>query len=302
MLRNSLFLLLSLAMITACGDGNQPTTSSAGSAGSAGSAAGGNGGVESGGSAGSAAGGSAGMESGGSAGSGAAPSGLSVKGIIEDETGKGVGGTDVLCCSLLTCYTIKSTAVGSFTFNFEASLPVHFVVKTLEDTTEVPRRAATMFPLHLVEPVVIDTGKMLVPSLPDGAALGPKSSDPQKLEVGDGLELTVSRADLMPPIGGFIDDIAARKIPLERVPPLPDLGAEEVIAVYALHPFTTTSKSPIAVRAPSDLPAGTKVKLRTINEYDGTLSAPAEGQADGAEIATLPAAGIEELTWLVISK
>lgn len=302
MLRNSLLLLLSLAMTAACDGANEPTTSSGSSGGSAGSAAGGTGGSGAGGSAGSAAGGAGGTSSGGSAGSGAAPSGLSVKGSIEDETGKAIGGTDVLCCSLLTCYTIKSTASGHFTFNFEASLPVNFVVKTLEDTSKAPRRAATMFPLHLVEPVLIDTGKLLVPSLPAGAVLGPKSSDPQTLEVGDGLELTVRRGDLTPPIGGFIDDIAARKIPLERVPPLPDLGAEEVVLVYALHPFTAMSKSPIAVRAPSDLPAGTKVKLRTMSEYDGTLSAPAEGEADGAAIATLPAAGIEELTWLVISK
>jgi hypothetical protein len=62
------------------------------------------------------------------------------------------------------------------------------------------------------------------------------------------------------------------------------------------------SSSPIAVRAPSDLPAGTAVRFRSISEIDGHLSEPALGLANGTAVETEPGAGITELTWLVISR
>jgi hypothetical protein len=86
------------------------------------------------------------------------------------------------------------------------------------------------------------------------------------------------------------------------VPRLSDLGSEEVVAVYSLYPFSTRSDSPIGVRAPSNLAPGTPVRFRSLSELDGKLSAPAAGQADGAFVETAPLAGIDELTWLVISK
>jgi hypothetical protein len=119
--------------------------------------------------------------------------------------------------------------------------------------------------------------------------------------VGDGLQLIVRRADLTVAIGDTLVDLAARAIPMAHLHPLPALGAETVVAVYALHPFTATSKSPIAVTAPSTLPAGTSVNFRTISEIDGHLSTPVHGQADGTSVATDPSAGIVELSWLVIS-
>jgi hypothetical protein len=303
MIKPKVFLLVTLAMAAACGGGSVSSTDGAAqTSGSGGAGAGGSGGAGASGSGGAGASGSGGAETGGGAGSGGDPSGPSVTGVLEDEMGQPIGGAAVLCCSLTACYSDSSNGDGRFSFSFEAELPVDFVLKSLEDSEAMPRRAVTMFPLNFVDVTPIDVGALFVPSLPAGAVLGPKSSDPQTLEVGDGLKLIVNSADLSPPLDVLLYDIAARRVPQERVPPLPDLGAEEVIAVYALYPFATTSESPIGVRAPSDLPPGTPVRFRSMSEFDGKLSAPAEGQADGAQVKTEPSAGIEELTWLVISK
>ncbi|HSN98931.1 MAG TPA: hypothetical protein VLS89_11620, partial [Candidatus Nanopelagicales bacterium] len=238
----------------------------------------------------------------GGAGSGGAPAGPGVTGELEGEDGQPVGSAPVQLCNTSVCYSDASRADGGFTFLIEANLPVDFLVKSLADLSATPRRGVSMVPLRLTEPALRDVGSLFVPSLPAGATLGPASSDPQTLDVGDGLRLVVRRADLDAPIGTILDDIAARKIPPERVPALPDLGAEQVIAVYALHPFATRSDSPIAVQAPSDLAPGTPVTFRTMSEYDGKLSAPVEGQADGTVVETAPLTGIDELTWLVITR
>lgn len=301
MLQHRLLLLVTLAT-AACDGGDSSGPSSGTESSGGGIATGGTGGIATGGSGGTATGGTGGIATGGTGGSGGGPSGPSVTGMLEDEMAQPIGGADVLCCSLSVCYSSYSDAEGHFAFSFEAELPVDFVVKSLENAETTPRRAATLFPLHFIDTVPIDAGKLFVPSLPAGAILGPTSSDPQTLEVGDGLQLIVSRADLVAPLGGFLGDLAARRIPPEHVPPLPELGAEEVLAVYALYPFATASESPIGIRAPSDLPAGTPVSFRSISEYDGKLSAPAPGQADGTQVKTDVLAGIEELTWLVISK
>ena len=287
-------LLLATLLAAACGGGEGDGASGEGGD------TGGSGGAGAGGSPGTGGGGAAG--GGGSGGSGGAPAGPGVTGVLEGEDGQPVGGADVLFCNTSVCYADSSRADGGFTFVIEADLPVDFLVKSLADLGTTPRRGVTMFPLRFTDPVVRDVGAVFVPSLPAGAVLGPSSSDPQTLEVGDGLRLVVRRADLVEPLGASLTDIAARKIPPERVPPLPELGAEEVVAVYALHPFATRSGSPIAVQAPSDLAPGTTVRFRTLSEYDGELSEPAEGQADGSRVETAPLAGIEELTWLVISR
>ncbi|KYF69091.1 hypothetical protein BE11_22025 [Sorangium cellulosum] len=205
-------------------------------------------------------------------------------------------------CNTRVCYSDNTAADGRFTFLCDAEAPVDFVVKSVEDAGTTPRRGVTMFPLRFVDAVTVDVGSLFVPDLPAGALLGPSSGDAQVLEVGDGLQLTVNRADLAPPPGASLLDLAARRIPPERVPPLPELGGEEIVAVYALYPFATRSDSPIAVQAPSDLARGTPVRFRTLSEYDGALSAPADGEADGAVVRTAPRSGIDELTWLVISR
>lgn len=290
-------LLLVTLLAAGCDEGEGGSTS-----GGAGANVGGSGGAGAGGSPGTGGGGAAGGGGSGGAGSGGAPAGPGVSGVLEGEDGQPVGDAPVLFCNTSVCYSDSSSAEGGFAFLVDADLPVDFLIKSMEDPEATPRRGATMFPLRFTEPVIRNVGSLFVPSLPAGAILGPSSSDPQTLEVGDGLRLVVRRADLVEPIGASLHDIAARKIPPERVPPLPDLGADEVVAVYALHPFATRSDSPIAVQAPSDLPAGTPVTFRTLSEYDGKLSAPVAGEADGAVVATAPLAGIDELTWLVITR
>ncbi|WP_434045911.1 MULTISPECIES: hypothetical protein [Sorangium] len=298
-------LLVLVAIVASACDGGGGSTGGAGDAAGATTGGGAGGGATVGGGGegegGVATGGGGGGAAGG-LGSGGAPAGPGVTGVLEDEAGQPIGGASVLLCNTRVCYSDNTAADGRFTFLCDAEVPVDFVVKSMEDAGTTPRRGVTMFPLRFLDAVTVDVGSLFVPALPAGALLGPSSGDPQVLEVGDGLQLTVNRADLAPPPGASLGDIAARRIPPERVPPLLDLGGEEIVAVYALYPFATTSGSPIAVQAPSDLTRGTPVRFRTLSEYDGALSAPVAGEADGAVVTTAPGAGIDELTWIVISR
>ncbi|AUX43341.1 hypothetical protein SOCE26_047890 [Sorangium cellulosum] len=303
-------LILLAALIASACDGGGGSTSGTGHAGGGGGAAGGGAGDEaaatSGGAGGEAAatsGGAGGDGAAGGAGSGGSPAGLGVTGVLTDEGGQPIGGAPVLLCNTRVCYTDSSGADGRFTFRFDAKLPVDFVVKSMEDAETAPRRGVTLFPLHFVDAVTVDAGPLFVPELPAGAVPDPSRGEPQILEVGDGLRLTARCADLLAPLGASLHDIAARRIPPERVPALPDLGGEELVAVYAMYPFgTTTSGSLIGVQAPSDLAPGTRVRFRSMSTYDGKLSAPVAGEADGAVVKTAPLSGIDELTWLVISR
>jgi hypothetical protein len=102
-------------------------------------------------------------------------------------------------------------------------------------------------------------------------------------------------------LGEFLYDLAARRLPNEHVPHYAELEGEQIVAVYALHPFAASSASPIAVRAPADLPDGTVVWFRTVDELDGNCSEPIAGQVDGGYVATAPGTGIRRITYLVIS-
>ncbi|WP_437799274.1 hypothetical protein [Sorangium sp. So ce693] len=308
MMRRALLLVVAL-IASACGGGGGSTSGAGDAGGGAATGGGAGGGAATGGGAGgggaaTSGGGDAGgaATGGGGSGAGGAPAGPGVTGVLADEAGQPIGGATVLFCNTSVCYSDRSRADGRFTFVCDAEPPVDFVVKSMEDAGTTPRRGTTMFPLRFTGAVTVDAGSLFVPHLPAGAVLGPSSDDPQVLEVGDGLQLTVSRAALAAPLGEALHDIAARRIPPERVPPLPDLGGEEIVAVYALYPFATTSDSPVGVQAPSDLAPGTPVKFRTMSEYDGKLSAPAAGVADGAVVKTAPLSGIDELTWIVISR
>jgi hypothetical protein len=85
------------------------------------------------------------------------------------------------------------------------------------------------------------------------------------------------------------------------VPVLPALGPETVVAAYAFYPFGARSQSKMGVRVPTSVPAGTALRLRTINELNGTLSGFEPGRSDGRFVTTDPGAGILELTWLIVS-
>jgi hypothetical protein len=206
----------------------------------------------------------------------------------------------VLACMRTVCLIGESGGDGRFSFAIDP--PADVVIKTEPDVAASPRRGAAMRPVRMAERVVVDVGPVYVPNMTAGAMFAAGAADPQTLEAGDGLQLTLSRRGLKPRPGDVILDIAARRLPPARVPAFAALTGEQVIAVYALHPFAASSATPIAVRAPSAVPAGTRVRFRTINEIDGTFSAAVPGQAWGTYLATDPGAGITELTWLVISR
>lgn len=224
-----------------------------------------------------------------------------VAGVVVGPDGEPISGLQILCCNVATCYVDDSAGDGSFWFplTYEGD-PIEIAMKTHEDLYLTPRHGAAL------EPVVftgqhIDVGTLWVPDLPSGVRVGDPEDDPQTLRVGDGLELTVNRADLVPDLGVFLYDIAARRLPAEHVPPYPELGDETVWAVFAIHPFATTSASPIAIEVPCDLPAGTVVHVRAPDHLDGTMSAPATARCDGAVLTTDPGQGVTKLTHLVFS-
>jgi hypothetical protein len=228
------------------------------------------------------------------------PMGPGLAGTLVDETGQPLPDNMVLACMATTCLFGNSDGDGHFFFSIEPSAEV--ALKTLEKLSTSPRLAAALQPVRITNDDLVDVGNLHVPHLPAGVPFGPATEDPQTLAAGDGLELTLRRADLKPHLGDALVDLAARAIPAARFPPLPELGGEEVVAIYALHPFAATSTSPIGVKAPSTLGAGTVVKFRAISEIDGRLSEPALGKADGAFVTTDVGAGIHALTWLVISR
>lgn len=229
-----------------------------------------------------------------------APVGPGIVGTLMDHTEQPIGGGKVLACMATICLFGDAGPDGRFFFPIEPTAEV--ALKTFPDPTATPRKSAALCPVRIVDSSLIDVGSLYVPSLPEGALLGPAAADPQTLMAGDGIVLTLHVADLMPSLGDTLVDVAARRIPPSQACPLIAPQGEELVAVYALHPFAAVSSSPIAVRAPSDLAAGTKVRFRTISELDGAFSEPVPGEADGTSVATAPQMGITELTWLVISR
>jgi hypothetical protein len=219
-------------------------------------------------------------------------------GVVVDGSGVPLADYRVLACNAATCFTKESEDDGSFVFDF--ATPMRVAVKTHEDLYTTPRMGAALEPINVTDRTV-ELGTLWVPDLPAGVRVGDADTDPQDLAVGDGLELTLNRADLVPDFGVFLYDIAARQLPAAHVPIYEDLGVEEVIAVYAVHPFATGSTSPIGIRVPCTLPAGTEVYFRHIDEIDGTFSAPAVGRCDGSHATTDPGEGVLRLTHLVIT-
>ena len=223
-----------------------------------------------------------------------------ITGVLQDEEGQPLVEAPVLACMSTTCYSGTTNDAGKFSFSLDA--PAHVVIKTEEDRSAARPRAAAMAPVSLTEPRVIDVGEVLVPTLPDGPILSRARAGAQGLDVGDGLRLTLQRSALTPAPGGVIVDAAARRIPAAFLPRYRVPAGEELLAVYALHPFAATSSVPIPVRAPSDTPAGTRVLFRTISEIDGRLSDAVPGRATGTYVATDSSRGIDRLTYLVISR
>ncbi len=230
----------------------------------------------------------------------ATPPDSGVTGVLKDGAGRPVAHEQVLACMSKVCFTGRSGEDGRFTFTIDP--PAQLVIKTAARVSTVPRRAGALVPVRLSGKGLVDVGDVHAPDLPDGIPLDATSAGPQTMEVGDGLELTLRRSALTPGLGEIIVDVAARRLTPAQIPRYPGLLDEEVVAVYALHPFAAKSAVPIAVRAPSSLAAGTPVNFRTINEMNGSFSAPVSGRATGTFVSTDARTGITELTYVVISK
>jgi len=230
---------------------------------------------------------------------GGGEAGPGLAGTLRDENGDPRNGQQVAACMSHTCLYDTTGLDGRFYFPIEPSEDI--ALKTPERLGEFPRRGASLCPILIRDQSLVDVGDFHVPSLPDGTFIEAEDQDPQTLDVGDGLELTLSRGDIEPAVGDTLVDAAARLVTPERRPDQLAVEGEEIIAVYALHPFAATSSSPIQVRADSTLTAGTAVNFRTISEIDGHFSEPVSGAADGSVVATDEGLGITELTWLVIS-
>lgn len=228
------------------------------------------------------------------------PDGPGLAGFLRDENGDLLAGEQVLACMSTTCLFGEADDSGFFFFELEP--PADVALKTVEDGDPEPRRAGSVCPIDIVDQELVYAHTLYVPLLPDGVLIGPEEDDPQTLAVGDGLELTLRRADLTPRLGDALVDAAARAVPPDLRCPQLVLPGEEIVAVYALHPWAAISSSPVAARAPSDLAAGTEVKFRTISDIDGEWSEPAIGHADGSAVSTDEGQGFLELSWLVVSR
>lgn len=263
----------------------------------------------------------AGLDSGVNPGTDSGPAGDTIVGRLVDEAGEPLGRHIVLACMATICLQTESASDGRFVFEgYDFEPPVDIAMKTTPALWATPRRAAALYPYRMEDDDIgLDMGLMRVPMLPAGVLLD-RDAVEETVAVGDGLELTVRLGEMLPPFGYPLDEIAARRVPVEWMPPVAALsaedggeqgagrqgagepGAEELVAVYALHPFGATSDVPVAVRLPSDLPAGTRVWFRTVSELDGRCSDAVPGRADGMAVATDAGEGIAALTWLLVSR
>lgn len=225
------------------------------------------------------------------------PSGPGVSGLLLDEEERPLPWELVMACRPEVCFYANTDAEGRFVFRIDRSGRV--LIKTAEVLTASPRRAPLMAPVSVDAGAFLELGRLYVPFLPEGSLL-PGSEGPVTVDLGDGLSMDLIPEALDLPPGRTRTGVAARRLPASQAPPYPGIGREEILAVYALHPFAATSEIPIGVRIESALPSGTPVAFRTIDEVDGSLSSPVPGIADGAFLATEPGRGIHRLTHLLV--
>lgn len=225
--------------------------------------------------------------------------GPGLRGRLVDANDQPLAGVEVLACQATTCYYGDSDADGRFSFVIEP--PAEIALKTHANLASVPRLAAALVPVDLIDTAVVELGDVHVPELPDGVVLGPPSDELQTWLVGDGLELSLRSADLTPAIGEFLYDVAACWIPPENVPSYDELEGTQVLAVYALHPFAASSASVIGVRVPVDAPDGTPVTLRTLSHLDGNVADVVAAVVEDGHAETAPDTGITRLTYLIVS-
>jgi hypothetical protein len=141
--------------------------------------------------------------------------GPGLQGRLIDANEQPLPDVQVLACQATTCYYGQSDADGRFSFVIEP--PADVALKTHANLASVPRMAAALVPVDIVDASLVELGDVYVPELPDGVVLGPPSDELQTCLVGDGLELSLRSADLTVGIGEFLYDLAARRLPPEHV-------------------------------------------------------------------------------------
>jgi len=146
----------------------------------------------------------------GAADSGALPDGPGLAGILKDGDGEILANQQVLACMSTVCLYGTSAADGSFSFPIEPTVTV--ALKTPEDLSVEPRRGSALCPVSIASGDLVVVGDLHCPLLPAGVPIGPATADPQILAPGDGLELTLRRADLTPRVGDTLVDAAARRV------------------------------------------------------------------------------------------
>lgn len=232
------------------------------------------------------------------------PSGC-IKGLLQDEKAQALAGVSILACSKVVCFYATSGADG--TFQKCGLMLQNIAVKTEEDLTTSPRRAASMCPITLMHAdQIADVGTLTVPLLGGGATLpDPHASSRTSADIGDGLKLSLVPADVTLPLGFKAPfNFAARAVPADKRCPLKVPDGGQVLAVYALSPFTATvAPSTVGFTAALAAPAASEVHFWSISELDGSLTGPAIGHADamGKSVSTDNGQGLAEISWLVIS-
>lgn len=227
------------------------------------------------------------------------PPGPGIAGFLRLADGEPLANEQVLACMETTCLFGDTNAKGFFFFEIEPSADV--ALKTIPAPFATPRLGAAMCPIDIRDDTLAYVEGLYVPIMPQGVNFGPAANDPQTLAVGDDLVLTLNRGDLTPRLGDTLLDAAAVTVPEEQRCSQLVIPGEEIIGVYAMHPFGAISSSPIGISVASNLPEGTPVYFRSIDEIQGDLAEPALGHADGQHLTSDPGQGIRELSWLVIS-
>ncbi len=225
------------------------------------------------------------------------PSG--VRGLLVGPDGTARGDAEVMACTRTTCFTGTTEPDGTFVFEVEPGTEV--ALKSVWNDDVEPRLAEALRPIVVDEDGAMTLDFVYQPDLPEGAEVQSSSHDPQALGVGDDLVLTVDKAALKAPFGVFLQDIAARRIPDVWVPPYPPLGEIVALAVWALHPFDTTSTAGVGVDAPCDRPDGTSLELWAIDPIDGTFEGPHAGSCEGGRFTLAQGDGPTRLTYLVLA-
>lgn len=210
-----------------------------------------------------------------------------------------LGDQDLMLCNLVGCTVAESEPDGTFFVPLQTGWAG--ALKTHGEPDGEPRLATLLLPSRVDGDAAVQLGSVYVPELAEGVPFGSPTADPQTLDAGDGLVLTLDRGNLTAAPGTWLYDLAAGRVPDGHLRSYPELGDETVVAAFALHPFGATSSTPVAVRAPVDLPAGTEVWFRSISELDGEFSDPVPGTADGTQVATEPGTGLYRLTWVIIT-